>query len=179
MPRITLIFDRLNVLKQSLEEREELKKDEVIDEVLDLLILAYICGNEDASESVGLDIGIDQELMFMAINRKYDDKDYADRISEYVAEQDIEKIMRVAETDSHRVYNEGAYETAIQSGRNLKKTWLTMNDEKVRDTHYYLEGVTVGIEDRFYTYDGDSARYPGDFFLAENNCNCRCICLYE
>ena len=54
------------------------------------------------------------------------------------------------------------------------KTWETMKDDRVRDEHQYLDGVSVGINDRFYTDDGDSAMYPGDFENPALNINCRC-----
>ena len=54
------------------------------------------------------------------------------------------------------------------------KQWRTMEDERVRDTHVYLDGVKAASDERFYTYDGDSARFPGDFSKAQNNINCRC-----
>ena len=54
-----------------------------------------------------------------------------------------------------------------------------MADERVRDTHSYLELETVGIDDDFYTYDGDHAPYPGLFALPENNINCRCEILFS
>jgi hypothetical protein len=52
-------------------------------------------------------------------------------------------------------------------------------DNRVRDTHFYLEGMTVDINDKFYTYDGDSAYRPGGFEKAENNCGCRCLLMYS
>jgi uncharacterized protein with gpF-like domain len=55
------------------------------------------------------------------------------------------------------------------------KRWRTMNDDRVRDTHDYLEGMVVPFSERFYSYDGDSAEYPGGFALPENNINCRCV----
>ena len=53
-----------------------------------------------------------------------------------------------------------------------------MMDERVRDTHYPLEGVTIDMDDDFYTFDGDFASEPGAFMLPENNINCRCYLQY-
>ena len=50
-----------------------------------------------------------------------------------------------------------------------------MRDDKVRETHDYLEGVEVDLASEFVTFDGDSAKFPGDFSRAENNVNCRCV----
>ena len=57
----------------------------------------------------------------------------------------------------------------------VTKTWFTMRDEVVRDTHNYLESQSIPLEEEFFTYDGDHAPYPGQFTKAENNVNCRCI----
>ena len=84
-----------------------------------------------------------------------------------------EAILRVVETESHRLYNSGSRDRAVVAGAKTKE-WMTMGDEKVRDSHSYIEGNKIGIDDKFYTYDGDSALMPGGFDLAENNVNCRC-----
>lgn len=34
-------------------------------------------------------------------------------------------------------------------------------DNLVRETHKYLEGQSVPLEEEFFTYDGDHAPYPG------------------
>lgn len=90
----------------------------------------------------------------------------------------IGKILRVAETEGHRVLNQAMQATAEKGGATTK-TWVTMEDDRVRDTHDYLLGETVGIDDLFVTYDGDSAMFPGGFEEAENNVNCRCWLEYK
>ena len=87
-------------------------------------------------------------------------------------------LERIIDTDYHRCEETGAYNTAVnyaeENGRTPYKVWRTMLDDRVRDTHWYIEGVEVPMDERFYTFDGDSARFPGDFELVENNANCRC-----
>ena len=100
---------------------------------------------------------------------------WRDRIYEQLDADSIDGILRIIDTEAHRDYNTGVSDAGEESGvSGIKKQWLTMLDEKVRDTHSYLEGVVVNLEDKFYTFDGDSARFPGDFSLPENNVNCRC-----
>lgn len=84
-----------------------------------------------------------------------------------------EAITRVIETESHRMYNNGGMDRAVSAGAKYKK-WSTMGDEKVRDSHSYIDGTKIPIGEKFYTYDGDSALMPGGFESAENNVNCRC-----
>lgn len=87
-------------------------------------------------------------------------------------------LERIIDTDYHRCEETGAYNTAVnyaeENGRTPYKTWRTMLDDRVRDTHWYIEGVEVPMDERFYTFDNDSARFPGDFEKVENNANCRC-----
>ena len=115
--------------------------------------------------------------MRSVINRKVAGKDFTERVTEYAEKGDLEAIMRVAEADAHRVLNTASLNTAKKAGARFK-TWVTMMDDKVRDTHDYLQAMTVGINDRFVTYDGDSASFPGDFEYAENNVNCRCTLVF-
>ena len=106
------------------------------------------------------------------VNMEIAGKTFRDRIMD---EDTAEEILRVINTEATRDYNAGAYNAAKTSGvTGLRKRWNTMNDDRVRDTHQYLEGMVVGIDDRFYTSDGDSALYPGDFDDPANNVHCRC-----
>ena len=86
-------------------------------------------------------------------------------------------IRRIAETDATRIYNQGAVDAVVANGLqgSTSKRWRTMMDDRVRDTHDYLEGMVVPFSERFYTYDGDSAEFPGGFNLPENNIGCRCV----
>lgn len=111
------------------------------------------------------------------IYKQFDNKDFQDRVSQYAELGDTSKILKVVETDGNRVYNAGGYNGA--KGRYKYKTWVTMMDDKVRDTHDYLEGITIPIEDKFVTYDGDEARFPGDFSDPSNVINCRCELSYS
>lgn len=90
-------------------------------------------------------------------------------------EHSAEEAIRLIDTESHRDYNTAVYDAAKKSGiPNLKKKWNTMNDGKVRDEHFYMEGMKVGIDDFFYTYTGDATLYPGGFGVPELDVNCRC-----
>lgn len=167
----------MNNLLTRLQQRELTNSKEVIDSVFDLLVLSYVYGNRAANLDLDSDYAIDRERLADAVYKRIDGKDFSDRIREYMStgeltDEAFEEIKRVIETDSHRCYNEGMFEVAETSGAN--KTWVTMLDDKVRETHAFLEGVTVPWNERFYTYDGDSALYPGGFEFAENCVNCRC-----
>ena len=85
---------------------------------------------------------------------------------------DKEKLKRMIEAEANRCFNSGVIEAG--KGENVTKTWETMEDDKVRDTHWFLQSKTIPFDEEFVTFDGDSALAPGMFELAENNCNCRC-----
>lgn len=92
------------------------------------------------------------------------DKDVTDR----------NKLQRMIECEANRVFNTGVIE-AGDGVDGVTKTWETMGDEKVRDEHWYLEGVTIPFDDEFVTIGGSSALAPGMFDEADLNVNCRCF----
>lgn len=56
-----------------------------------------------------------------------------------------------------------------------RRRWVTMHDDKVRDTHRHAEGQTVGIDEPFVV-GGYPLRYPGDRQAPpEISINCRCV----
>lgn len=176
-----LPIDELNVFKEYLEKVYNGEIEEEVDDPLwiedtieDLLIMAYIFGTDAANEDLGTNIQPDTNKLNMSLNKPIKDKTWKDRLNEYKdLENPIAEIMRIAETESHRIYNEAIFDTAISSGLSINKTWVTMRDLAVRDAHELLEGVSVKLDERFYT-DGDSALMPGGFERADNNINCRC-----
>lgn len=149
-------------------------EEEIFDEIEDLLIMAYIGGTQSANADLSIDIMADITQLEESINKPIAGKTWKQRVRDYLDTDDVESIKRVIDTETHRIYNEGQYNTAKQSGLEVTKTWVTMLDERVRDTHSFLEGVTVGLDEAFTTIDGDSALAPGGFESAENNINCRC-----
>lgn len=180
------IFDELSVISERLnadfslgvEQRKLFKKDR-IDEILDMLIMAYVFGTEDANEELLVEESVETSEMYAAVWREIADKNWEQRVNEYFDDPNAtaEDIMRVVETDTNRIYSDAVLnvgEKVSKRGVPVSKTWETMLDDKVRDTHEFLQSVTVPINKRFTTYDGDSARYPGDFTDPSNNVNCRC-----
>ena len=168
-----LPIDELNAFETSLKAGEKKEVKRLLDDALDFLLIAYFNGSQDAAEMLGLELEPDIDKAREAINLKVAGKDYAERLSEYGESGDLESILRVLDTDMTRVYNTAILDTA--KGKATMKTWNTMLDDRVRDTHEPLEGVTIPIDAEFYTWDGDKALAPGGFSKAENNVNCRCL----
>lgn len=160
----------------------EVDKDKLGDVIEDLLIDAYLDGALAAEDYLDFapNADVDTTRMFETINKDIAGKTFRQRVDEYI-EQDgsLDEIVRVAETEFHRVYNEGIIERGkdvqTESGRKINKRWVTVNDDKVRETHSYIEGVEVPFDSEFYTFDGDHALAPGGFEKADNNVNCRCV----
>ena len=176
-------WDELNILRQSAEDfiRDYRKSHDrkVVDRFCDymefVLCLVYAYGWEDAEQIIGIvpwKDGIDDKC----VNLDIKGETYRDRILEQAEAGSVDGVLRIIDTEAHRDYNTAVVDAAKSSGINgLKKTWNTMLDDKVRDQHSYLEGVTVGLDDLFYTESGDSALFPGGFGLPELDCNCRCF----
>ena len=163
-------FDELNKLGKDYKGSLSDLLDTLYSEMRD----AYVQGWEDVDKQTN-DIRYKpdedeiEELIFLL----YDDKDAFDLMEEAYNEGDGNRISRIVSTEFHRMYNAGAYDRAKKGGSTLK-VWVTMKDDKVRPTHEYIDEVGIPLEAEFYTYDGDSALYPGGFSNANNNVNCRC-----
>lgn len=180
-----LPFDELNRFEATLRERfadgKLVKEDEedIIDEMLDLFLLAYAMGNSVTNDNLSSDYAPSVDDVMKVVDAKVAGKTWRERVEDYFANGgSVDDLVRIAETETHRDANTAAYETAKKAGAK-RKTWVTMMDDRVRETHDYLEGMTVSIDDDFYTYDGDHASAPGLFELAENNVNCRCELLFS
>lgn len=191
-------FDELSVVSERIkadfqltpEQRKAVKEDRM-DEILELLILSYLYGNEAANdmlyrteietrmqsetETIRI-VPIDTDSMNGSVYRDIAGENWEQRVSDYYDSEygTADDVIRVLDTDSHRVYNDAIEDVGERSSGRIYKTWETMLDDRVRDTHEWLQSVRVPLNERFYTFDGDSARYPGDFTLPQNNINCRC-----
>lgn len=195
-------FDELNNIRTKLssmvgemttEGRFDRKRLE--DTIFELITMGYAYGIEVAGLDLEQDIPLRYERMTDTAWAKTAGETFADRVQTHINEaesalalEDPEAVAKrltdqlavVAETETHRSMNTGVMDGAEEfldenPQRTIYKQWRTMLDDRVRETHDFLEGATVPVDARFYTNDGDSARFPGDFMLVENNANCRCL----
>lgn len=185
-----LPLDELNKFKEQMEERfgttdiatlanAKEEEEDIIDELLDLFLLAYALGNSVTNESLSSDYQPSVDDVMKVVDERVADKTWRERVGDYFSNGGTEgDIVRIADTEMHRIANTAALQTAKKAGAK-SKTWVTMLDDRVRETHDYLEGQTVGIDEDFFTFDGDSAPAPGSFKLASNNVNCRCELLFS
>ncbi len=172
-------FDELNTLVN------EADLSEVEETIETSLVLAAKRGIEDTEDDLDflLDTGMIGDFLAKTISKVIDGKTWNERVRECILDGDARGINKIAETEYHRVYNEAsmmvakAYQKVTE--RPVTKTWITVNDDKVRGTHELLGGLTKALDEPFYTYDGDSALYPSNFKKASNNINCRCYLKYR
>lgn len=183
-----LPMDEINALEEKLKPHFEddgkgrIKSrqdaEEIIDELLDLFLIAYASGVTATSTELGTILSPSVEDIDAAVFAEVAGETWKQRVMDYYdSGGTLYDIQRIAETDATRIYNQGALDTvSVNNAQDgTVKRWVTMMDDRVRDTHSYLEGMEVPYNARFYTYDGDSAEAPGMFSLPENNINCRCV----
>lgn len=152
----------------------EKTKEEQEDSLLDLLIMAYIFGTDDVSKSLGEDLKPDEDKMRDSIYKNIAGETWVERLQKAETKEEIERIFV---TESHRCFADGQWDSA--EGVATHKIWHTMEDEKVRDSHWYIDNLKVGIDEYFYTLDGDRALRPYGFDYPSNNINCRCYLEYS
>lgn len=180
-------FDELHVTAQRM--LDEYSLEEIVEHIMNILRMAYIRGMKKASED--LDYEWEDYMLYLydwewegdVILKEIKGETVIDRIEKHVLAYDAEALARVIDTEYHRDFNTGEYDMANhiqeETKSQVKKVWRTQLDDRVRETHDYLEGMAIGLDERFYTYDGDSARFPGDFSMASNNVGCRCYLGYK
>lgn len=194
-------FDELHTLGTSLYAdytQGKKTKEEVVDQCESIFLYAYLLGYRIGIDD--LDIEEDEAIYYLdslnnsnnaqeSVNRPFledgVEKTFRECLEEHLDNLDGEtSIEKVLNTEWHRNINSGIQQLATdyvetnsssaQTTPYVYKTWRTELDNKVRDTHSYLEGMKVGVNDEFYTYNGDHAMYPGMFDNASEDVNCRC-----
>lgn len=176
-------LDELNVLILESYYAAQNKEKEVIDDLFDWLVEAYLLGVDDASEMMDQLIPVEMTRLEQAVWHPIEGRDFSQRAAEHIRNGDVTALQTLAQAEYHRVYNtaaaDGIDQYVQETGFNVLKTWHTVGDDRVRDTHVDLEGVAIPRGEEFHTIDGDHALYPGGFENAENNVNCRCWLTYR
>ena len=91
-------------------------------------------------------------------------------------EGDAQKALLVAQTEAHRVQNEGrvaSLDKATSTGLELERIWTATLDERTRQRHRELDGM-VADKDGVFKFKGMTARYPGGWGVASMDIRCRC-----
>jgi len=107
--------------------------------------------------------------------------DIGKRLFNELSAQNASKMDMFARTAVTGAQNAGRIERlheAEEMGIEVKKQWIATRDQRVRDTHAYLDGQIVGVDEPFKV-DGMEIDYPGDPLAPpELVYNCRCTLAY-
>ena len=180
-------FDELNrfeaALPQYFDENRRIKSreayEDMLDEMLDIFLLSYANGVTATNLDLSSDYAPTLDDVMRTVDKEVVGKTWRDRMREiYDSGGTVADVVRIAETEAHRDSNAAAYETAKAAGAK-NKTWHTMLDDRVRDSHFWLEGVSAPIDGEFYNYKGESTMYPGEWGIAEEDVRCRCFVTYS
>lgn len=112
----------------------------------------------------------------LATNASY--SDIARNISDY-GQADLNRTMRIARTEGHRVQNEArldAMKAAKAKGADVVKQWDATLDGKTRPHHQELDGQIRELDEPFEVA-GMKTDGPGLFGDPAEDCNCRCAVL--
>ena len=181
-----LPFDELNIFKEKLSAhyengvlRSKQEEEDIIDEMLDLFLLAAARGSASANEDLGTEVHIGTKTAVDIVDREVAGKTWRERVREYFDNGGTEAdIMRIAETESHRDANEAGFVTAAKAGAKTKR-WHCMMLPTSRDSHIYLNGVTAPMDGYFYSINGGETKFPGEWGIPAEDCNCYCYCTFE
>lgn len=91
----------------------------------------------------------------------------------------LARAKTIVRTEGHRIQEasaEDARQVAKARGCDVVRQWNSTLDGDTRSTHRKLDGQIVEL-DEYFELDGKKARFPGDFGIPEEDCNCRCKAL--
>lgn len=89
-----------------------------------------------------------------------------------------DRAMYIAENEANAIANYRQQIEAVKSGKKYK-TWLTMNDEKVRHTHKEIDSLKIPIFEAFQV-GNSKMMFPKDSNgNPEETVNCRCVLEYS
>ena len=182
MKRI-LPIDELNILKDKYEGSgtpiTDFDLDDIIDDLLDIFFLAIANGVISVNEQFRSDYSPPATQIEKVIFKKIDGVTWEDRVRTwYENGGTAADIIKIAETESHRIGNEIAFEVAKEVGATTK-TWVCQMLPTSREEHIWLNGVTVPIDAEFYNDKGQSTLYPGQWGVPEQDVNCLCELSYS
>lgn len=169
--------DELNVLKGNLTRLKGNTK-EIVGLITDWLMLAYADGKTDVEEQLNGETAVTVDHVMDVISAEIGGKNVYERIADDVYLEDLEALGLLVENERERVYNTAGFDTAQKLGAK-SKTWHTQQDALVRESHFYLDGVTKPINEEYHTIWGNSGQYPGGFDAPEDSINCRCYLTYS
>jgi SPP1 gp7 family putative phage head morphogenesis protein len=92
--------------------------------------------------------------------------DLAGRLKELYAGFDASRAVMIARSETVEAFNRGSQAQAQEAGSTLDNVWVATMDDRTREEHADMDGVTVPYDQEFDCADGTT--WPGDAP------NCRC-----
>lgn len=86
-----------------------------------------------------------------------------------------DRARLIAEEETNSIWNESDFADEIDTGSTMK-TWVTMGDKRVRNSHAAVDGLTIPIDEPF-ELDGGMLMFPRDTSLGVSSdevTGCRC-----
>lgn len=122
-----------------------------------------------AGTSSGLQT-VAEALIWTDTHEEQDTKDEAGGLVPTQASPPVELALVTAQAVS-----QAAQEAAAQAAGWRYKTWKTVVDSHVRESHRHLHDVKISLQESFVTGDGNKMRFPGDPTAPiEDRIGCRC-----
>lgn len=153
--------------------------EDIIDELLDLFLLAYANGVESVNAVAPTPYEPTTDDVQSTVYEKIKGRTWEERVWDYYDNGgDISRIMDIVRTESHRDANAAAYNAAEKTGAKRSR-WNCMMLPTSRETHVYLDGVSAPIGGYYYSFMGGKTKYPGQWGIAEEDCGCLCWLTFE
>ena len=97
-----------------------------------------------------------------------------ERVQAVVEDATAARADMIARTETTRAAG-FATEEGLRQSNLTEKEWLAVQDDRTRDTHSELDGQKRPLGESFVSSSGLNADYPGDFGVAAEDINCRCV----
>lgn len=184
-------FGEMEISDEEKKERLELAKE--LEPIFISFFYAFLEsgeGEEDFIQSLSAEYE-KSALKFLKVReppayiKEYSEKITEDIIRTTIENKDtpyftsVERAMNIAANEANTIGNYREYTRMVKQGYKYK-TWITMNDDKVRHTHAESNGYKIGIFDSFQIGASEMS-FPRDYSLgasAEEIVNCRCSLKY-
>lgn len=191
-------FGEMEISKEQVERRKEVARD-IRDSLLALFLLVITTLKYDYGEYAFILTVLYDEIERIANDYTKSDeyvKDYIDKVANDIfavtmlhtdpldTEENFflsdERASLIAVNEANSIINYAELQEAIKQGYKYK-TWVTMNDRRVRKSHARIDGKTIPIMD-YFEVGRCRLLMPRD----EVNCtdgkeivNCRCVLKYR
>lgn len=153
--------------------------------MIDLMNAYFMTDILNTSEGI---TEVTRELIQNVLSQAVQDGQGIDWIVSQLQNTEVSRMRArmIARTETVTAANQGAIFAAQDTGLTLNKEWLATNDNRTRNTHRYVNGQKIGMDDYFSLTDGVKMAQPGARTQenglptpAKDTINCRCTVVFE